>query len=61
MAKKLIIDKCGSCTFFDNEYYGYEEECILLDRKIKREGVGEPYLPPNDCPLPEVDEPVTEG
>jgi len=58
MNKKLVIDKCDECPFFNNVYYGYEETCTLLDKKIKQ--VCELFYPiPNECPLETTDEKPT--
>ncbi len=60
MNKILIIDKCDNCSYFNNEYYGYDEECMVLDRKIERAGGFSDHDIPNDCPLGTTDEPITE-
>ena len=52
--RKLIISCCDQCPHFNNEYYGYEETCRKLDRKIEKnnEMDYESRFPiPDDCPL----------
>jgi predicted metal-binding protein len=56
--KVVHISSCHQCPNFDNEYWGYEEICRKLNRKIKRvkkkEGdnyVSDKYPIPKDCPL----------
>lgn len=58
MTKKLVvIDKCDDCPYFDHQYYGYKETCVLLSRKIKsveeplESDLYETYKIPKDCPL----------
>ena len=51
MANKiLVIDSCHKCFVFDNEYYGYDEVCTPLGRKIARIDYDN-YPIPDDCPL----------
>jgi hypothetical protein len=54
MKKVLIITRCDDCCFFDNEYYGYNEKCRRLDRKIT--SLNGDYEIPTDCPLDDLDE-----
>lgn len=52
--RKLVISCCDQCPHFDNEYYGYSEECRLLDRKIEKDCSkihGSDHTIPEDCPL----------
>jgi len=49
MNKKLVIDSCGDCPFFDDEYYSYASTCRKLDRHIKRSASKDEI--PVDCPL----------
>ena len=49
MNKIVIIGTCDSCPFFDNQYYGYNEICKCLDRKI--DSVDGEHPIPDDCPL----------
>jgi hypothetical protein len=52
MANRIcIIRYCDECPHFDNEYYGYEETCKKLNRKIKRNPNTIVYEIPDDCPL----------
>ena len=53
MNRTAIIEHCGQCPHFDNEYYSYFEECTILDRHIKHKDKEYNYYPiPEDCPLP---------
>ena len=54
MNRIVVIHNCDDCPFFDNEYYGYDENCMKLDRTIK--AVGDIYPIPEDCPLKKTDE-----
>lgn len=54
MKKLLVINDCDDCKHFDNSYWGYEEYCMSLKRKIKR--VINIYPIPDDCPLPNAEE-----
>ncbi len=57
--KKVIIDNCSNCPFFDNQYYGYHEICKVMGIKIER--ISEDfYRIPEDCPLEDTDEPKTD-
>jgi hypothetical protein len=50
--KLLVINICNDCPHFDNEYYGYHEKCIKLDRKISpRIDNNFIFDIPEDCPL----------
>ena len=65
MNKKLVIDKCDDCLFFDNVYWGYEETCRLLNRKIQQVDDSDSKLwlkhpIPNNCPLETSDEEPTK-
>ena len=65
MNRKLVIDKCDDCPFFDNVYWGYEETCRLLNRKIQQVDDSDSilwlkYPIPNDCPLEISDEEPTK-
>lgn len=52
MKKILIISTCDDCPNFDNEYWGYEEECVLLNRIIPRKDkLSSSHDIPEDCPL----------
>lgn len=55
MNRRVIIEQCDQCPFFDNEYYGYDETCTKLDRKIKSNEHYEHNIP-DDCPLHVTDE-----
>lgn len=59
MNKKIIIDDCNNCPFFDNDYYMYMEECLILKRQIKRTG-DDIFNIPDDCPLKTTKEKVTD-
>lgn len=51
MANRIcIISYCDECPHFDNEYYGYNETCVKLSRKISKNGQYR-YEIPDDCPL----------
>jgi hypothetical protein len=50
MARICIINYCDECPYFDNEYYGYNETCNKLSRKIIKNGQYR-YEIPDDCPL----------
>ena len=55
--KIVIINNCGDCPFFSNEYYSFDEECMKLDRCIKViDGV---FKIPDDCPLETTDKDET--
>jgi hypothetical protein len=59
-----IIETCGDCPHFDNEYYNYSAECTKLRRKIGCNGSArDSYTIPEDCPLPEepAEHAVTQG
>jgi hypothetical protein len=59
--RKLIINDCEKCYYFDNEYYHYSEECILLSRRIQRNDSSSSHFPiPDDCPLQKTNEPITD-
>ena len=59
MAKRIcIIECCDDCPYFDNEYYGYNETCTKLSRKMVRalgpfgvSNIHARYDIPEDCPL----------
>jgi len=51
MAKIGIIENCDCCNNFDNSYWGYEEKCKLLNRRIPQKNLGNPHDIPSDCPL----------
>lgn len=43
----VVLANCNDCPYFDNEYYGYEQTCTILDRAI-----GDYNNPiPADCPV----------
>lgn len=50
MPKKLIINSCDDCCHFDNFYYDYNEECMLLKRVIDQDKNNN-FAIPEDCPL----------
>jgi hypothetical protein len=52
--KKLVIDNCSDCPYFDNHYYSYNGICRATGVKIDR------YIIPEDCPLEDTDEPKTD-
>ena len=56
MNRRLVIDRCNNCPFFDNEYYDYSETCMKLDRKIAMDAEGHHNVIPDDCPLTVTDE-----
>jgi hypothetical protein len=48
----VIVEYCGECPFFDNEYYQYNETCEKLNRIIPSDGTRRGRFPiPPDCPL----------
>jgi hypothetical protein len=55
MSKRIcILEYCDDCPYFDNEYYGYNQRCVKLNRVIERGGdssFGSHYEIPIDCPL----------
>ena len=51
-----IVSRCDNCPKFDNEYYSYEETCLLLNRKMKRDFGELTYPIPKDCTLPNAEE-----
>ena len=63
MNKKVTIKTCDNCPYFNNYYYGYQETCELLDRKIKSEGDGfsGKHHIPVDCPLEDTDDGVLDS
>jgi len=58
MSKKVEINDCSMCPYFDNEYFGFHETCIKLDRRININSKvnNEYYKIPDDCPLEDWDE-----
>jgi hypothetical protein len=54
MKKKLVIETCDQCPHFDNEYWGYEQACTILDRLIP-DVKDMPRPIPVDCPLEDAD------
>ena len=50
MVKICEISLCDECHKFDNVYYGYNETCRLLDRKIEKNENCDHDIP-SDCPL----------
>lgn len=55
-AKRVVeIEFCSECKNFDNQYFGYNETCKRLHRKIEKNKEGE-YQIPSDCPLTNVEE-----
>ena len=63
MNREIVISACNECPYFSNEYYSYDEKCLLLKRVIeicvKENGV-KVFQIPEDCPLPKTDKPATE-
>jgi len=54
MKKKLIINTCSECPYYDNEYYDFNQLCTRLERVIDPDlGI------PEDCPLETTDEDLT--
>ena len=51
MIKIVEITRCDECPHFDDFYYTYNEECTLLNRKIKRDGINGDHPISEDCPL----------
>jgi hypothetical protein len=49
MAKIVSINYCDECPYFNNEYWGFEEQCTKLNKKIDRKD-GK-HIIPKDCPL----------
>lgn len=54
--RKLVIQYCDDCPHFDNQYYGYNEKCKLLDKVIPSDNYKEEecrYVRdiPEECPL----------
>jgi len=57
MKKVITIDRCDDCPNFDNAYYGYDEKCRVLNRKIERIKMDcFKHSIPLDCPLPDSEE-----
>lgn len=58
MKKLLVIDNCNDCPHFDNSYWGYEEKCKKLKRKIPwiMRSERSVFPIPDDCPLPNAEE-----
>ena len=51
MSKKIVvIEYCDDCPHFNNEYYGYDHECIRLCRVIEEDETLKCPIP-DDCPL----------
>lgn len=53
----VTVTKCDECPHFDNQYWGYNEMCLLLDEKIEAEWDGEEkrynkqhHPIPHNCP-----------
>ena len=44
------VESCNDCPHFDNEYYTYNRECVLLNRCINSDRYGIHNIP-KDCPL----------
>lgn len=55
MNRIVKINTCNDCPHFDNEYYDYEETCVLLNRRIPY-GDNVERVIPEDCPLPKEEE-----
>jgi hypothetical protein len=53
MNKIAIIEYCSDCPHFDNDYYSYSEECLLLDRRKIKQDENYNFSIPIDCPLPD--------
>ena len=49
----IQINDCGDCPLFDNVYYGYEQTCTVLDRRMDWSASYPEYPIPSDCPLSE--------
>ena len=51
--RKVVINSCDECPYFDNEYYSFNETCTKLDRIMKETTISTlSYHPiPEDCPL----------
>ena len=55
--RHLVIFGCEECPHFDNHYYTYNEECILLDVKIGKLDYTSTHYPiPDYCPLQSAEE-----
>ncbi len=48
--RKLTICKCDECSYFDNEYFGYNEKCRKLNKIIQGKSTNNHPIP-DDCPL----------
>jgi len=56
MSKKLIVDRCDQCRYFDNFYYDFNEFCKLSKKKVERtDRLGE-YDIPDFCKLDDAEE-----
>lgn len=60
--KRVVISECEECTFFDYEYYTYNQTCRKLGKRIESErsdNVWSSFPIPEDCPLEDTEEPTT--
>lgn len=48
--RKLIIDTCDQCPFFDNFYWEYNHKCTKLDEFLQQEDDYSTKIP-DECPL----------
>ena len=58
MSKKICVievNSCDGCPHFDNEYYSYNERCVLLNRCIRFDSEQDCYPIPDDCTLSNAD------
>lgn len=59
MNKKVIIDSCNNCPYFDDAHYGYNETCTLLNRRIPHTtDLSYTRAIPEDCTLDNTEEKV---
>lgn len=57
--KKIVINCCNDCPFFDNKYWTYSRECVKLPEPYNVNNEYKDTILP-DCPLETTDERVTE-
>lgn len=58
MTKKICVievNSCDGCPHFDNEYYSYNERCVLLNRCVRFDTEQDSHPIPDDCPLSNAD------
>jgi hypothetical protein len=54
----VTVTKCDECPHFDNQYWGYNERCLLLDEKIQgkinrdEDDIREFYYSKTNHPIP---------